>query len=154
MHRQEQMRLPLCLHHGLQGGRASPGRREIPTRSCSSSRELGETESRGAEQVRWAPRKVWKRHRQAFGDNPGLCCLAGEDWAWGRGPQPPPPACTWLLCWPLTRQMLFAFLSFKTMWCCDTLQSSDKCLIKGFNLIRCQNLIRSTMHRRLGKPFN
>lgn len=78
--------------------------------------------------------------------------------ALGRPAAPEPLAHGWLLRAALGlllgRQTLFALLSLKTMLCCDTLESEDKCLIKGFNLMSCQNLIRSTMHRGLCRPFN
>lgn len=100
---------------------------------------------------------VWKRWRQALGGSTRPLPSIGEQWAQEGPAMPVPLVHGWLvraaLRLLLERHTLFAFLSLKTMWCCDTLESEDKCLIKGFNLTRCQNLIRSTMHRGLCRPF-
>lgn len=82
---------------------------------------------------------AWKGRRQVLrGDHQRLCHPAEEEQALEKPALPVPLTLGWLLTalWLLMgRQILFACLSLKTMWCCDTLEPEDKCLIKGFNLI-------------------
>lgn len=82
---------------------------------------------------------AWKGWRQVLrGDHQRLCHPAEEEQALEKPALPVPLTLGWLLTalWLLMgRQILFACPSLKTMWCCDTLESEDKCLIKGFNLI-------------------
>lgn len=83
--------------------------------------------------------RAWKRWRQALRGPPGLRQPVRSEQAPERPALPVPLVHAWLLGAALRLLLgsltLFAFLSLKTVWYCDTLESEDKCLIKGFNLI-------------------